>query len=214
MFLFIVAIIVGYYLYTLSNSYYKKPKFVSFIALDFQTANKNPTSICQVGITIVKKNAIIESKSWYVKPPTKTFTHSHIHHITYEQIKNEKTFSEIWPEIKHLFNDSFVAAHYAHFDITCLVKTLEYYRISCPRFKVYDSCIMSRDTFSFLENAKLNTVADYLNVDFKHHDALGHSLACANIVISIAFTNPDKLSTYCIDDIISKKNYNKYFFNR
>ena len=39
-----------------------------FIAIDFETANEQRDSACQIGITTVKNNQIHEVKSWLINP--------------------------------------------------------------------------------------------------------------------------------------------------
>src|SRR5699024_9715331 len=43
---------------------------VSFVAIDFETANRDQASVCQVGIAKVLNGQIDKSTSWLVKPPT------------------------------------------------------------------------------------------------------------------------------------------------
>ena len=40
----------------------------SFVALNIETATGKRSSICEIGITIVKDSRITESKSWLIKP--------------------------------------------------------------------------------------------------------------------------------------------------
>lgn len=43
----------------------------SFVALDIETATGKRSSICEIGIAVVKDSEIIESKSWLIKPDGK-----------------------------------------------------------------------------------------------------------------------------------------------
>lgn len=41
---------------------------IDFIALDLETATWKKSSICEIGIAIVKDSKVVETKSWLVKP--------------------------------------------------------------------------------------------------------------------------------------------------
>lgn len=42
----------------------------SFVAIDFETANRSMASVCQVGVTLVVNGLLQRTGSWYVIPPT------------------------------------------------------------------------------------------------------------------------------------------------
>ena len=41
---------------------------INFIAIDFETATSKRTSICEVGICVVRNGEIAEKRSWLVRP--------------------------------------------------------------------------------------------------------------------------------------------------
>lgn len=45
----------------------------SFVALDIETATGKRSSICEIGITIVKDSKIAESKSWLIQPKDNSY---------------------------------------------------------------------------------------------------------------------------------------------
>ena len=55
-----------------------------------------------------------------------------------------------------------------------------------PKFSYADTVKIARRVWPELENHKLNTIADHLNVRFKHHDALEDAKMCAAILIRAA----------------------------
>ena len=97
-----------------------------FTAIDFETANPRHYSACQLGIALVEKGEIIEEKSWFIRPPTPTFTFTDIHGITYNQVRDSLTFREIWAEVVPYIEGQIIAAHNARFDESVLLESLAY----------------------------------------------------------------------------------------
>ncbi|TWH45012.1 3'-5' exonuclease [Sporomusa sp. KB1] len=155
----------------------------NFIAFDFETANLQSHSACQLGVAVVAKGRIVMEKSWLIRPPTKVFTFSYLHGITYSMVRNQPTFVGLWPEIRPFFEHQIVAAHNADFDIGVLAATLAHYGLFMPEFFVIDSLAVARSAWPKLRNHKLSTVAAHLNVALTHHDAGSDAKACAEIIL-------------------------------
>lgn len=154
-----------------------------FTAFDFETANTQNHSACQLGVAVVENGRIVLEKSWLIKPPTKVFSSSYLHGITYSTIKDQPTFGELWLEIKPFFERQIIAAHNAEFDIGVLTATLAYYGLFMPEFHVIDSLAVARSAWPALINHKLSTVAAHLNIALTHHDAASDAKACAEIIL-------------------------------
>ncbi len=147
-----------------------------YTAIDFETAIGKRWSICQVGIVAVKDGRIVREVTKLVKPPNNEYSqwNIQIHGITPEDTINSPTFAEIWEEIKPYFENRLVVAHNAAFDIDCLKKTLDYYHLPLPEFKV--DCTYKRT------KQKLDLACRSLDIQFtNHHDALADARACAQI---------------------------------
>lgn len=161
----------------------------NFTAIDFETANGQRNSACQLGIAVISAGKVAMTKSWLIKPPTDYFTFSYLHGITYESVRNEPTFGELWPEIQPHIESKIVAAHNAGFDTGVLMATLKTYQLPVPNFYVIDSLQVARRTWPELKNHKLSTMADYLKVDLQHHDAGSDAVACAEIIRRAGWNN-------------------------
>lgn len=158
---------------------------MDFVAIDFETANEKRNSACSLGITVVENNKIIEEKYWLIKPYEMRFEPMNIwiHGIKPEDVENEKTFLELWSEIKPYLEGKLVVAHNASFDMSVLRKTLDSYNINYPTLNYFCTMVMSRNFYSYLENSKLNTINDHLGYKFNHHNASADASACANVVV-------------------------------
>ncbi len=107
---------------------------MDFITIDFETATADRDSPCEIGLTFVKDNQIVDTKSWLIKPMYDQFDYFNIliHGIRPEHVANEPEFNILWQEIKPLIENQFLIAHTAGFDISVLRKTLQAYQIPFP----------------------------------------------------------------------------------
>jgi DNA polymerase-3 subunit epsilon len=154
-----------------------------FTAFDFETANSQSHSACQLGVAVVNNGRIVEEKSWFIRPPDKFFTFTYLHGITYAMVKERPTFGELWPEIGPYLTGKIIAAHNADFDIGVLSSILAHYGLCVPVFHVIDSLTTARSAWPGLPNHKLSTVAAHLNIPLNHHEAASDARACAEIVL-------------------------------
>lgn len=154
-----------------------------FTAIDFETANYQRNSACQLGIAVVESGKIVHSQSWLIKPPSPLFNFTYLHGIDYNMVKCQPTFSELWANVKPYIENRILAAHNATFDISVLVATLNHYGLPVPSFQVIDSLTIARRAWPELPNHKLNTVARKICCDLQHHDALSDAMVCAQIIL-------------------------------
>jgi DNA polymerase-3 subunit epsilon len=160
---------------------------MNFIAIDFETANEKRNSPCSIGIVVVKNGQIAEKIHHLIRPKEMRFMPINIgiHGIRPAMVENEPEFDGVWKKIKHHFNGNLVIAHNASFDISVLRKSAELYNIELPSFEYICTMKLSRNFYKGIENAKLNTVNNFLGYEFKHHDALYDAIACSNILFNI-----------------------------
>lgn len=161
---------------------------MDFVAIDFETANAQRSSPCSLGITVIKDNEIVEEKYWLIKPNPFIFDPRNIfiHGIRPEEVRNEKEFNEIWPEIKPYLENKLVIAHNASFDLSVLRKTLDLYGIEYPMLNYCCTLVASKNFYRYLKNHKLNTVNRHLGYNFNHHHASEDATAAANILLNIS----------------------------
>jgi DNA polymerase-3 subunit epsilon len=160
----------------------------TFAAIDFETANYERTSICSVGIVIVK-NGKITDKIYYLIRPRPNFYCSwatDIHDISYYDTVNEPEFPEIWKVIKPKIKNLPLVAHNSPFDAGCLKAVHDLYEISYPNYEFHCTYRAAKKKFPNLENHQLQTVAKHVGFDLEnHHHALADAEACAIIALNI-----------------------------
>lgn len=175
---------------------------MNFVAIDFETANYKRTSACSIGLAVVENNKIVDTKHFYIKPPTSYFRPDFIdiHGITPEMVKNEPTFNQLWPKIKVNFENKVLVAHNSSFDISVLRSLLDNFQIPYPEASYCCSLKISRKLWPEFNNHKLNTIANNFGITFDHHNAEEDAVTCAHIIIK-AF---EKTGASSINELIKK----------
>lgn len=161
---------------------------MNFVAIDFETANEKRHSPCSLGLCVVKNSEIIYEKHWLIRPKELRFNPMNIwiHGIREGDVLDAPEFDTLWAEIQPLLDGQLVIAHNAAFDMSVLRQTLNAYNLPYPTFDYSCTMVMSKHFYSYLDNAKLDTVSKHLNFQFTHHQALSDARACANILLHIA----------------------------
>lgn len=161
---------------------------MDFTAIDFETATERSNSACSVAIVEVRDGKIAQSYSTLIRPPRLKFSpfNIQIHGITPEMVEHERGFAGIWPELRPFLENRIVLAHNAPFDMGVLKSSLLANHIELPSFLQCCTVRISRKAWPDLPNHKLNTVSDFLHVNFRHHDALEDARACAAIPLAAA----------------------------
>lgn len=174
---------------------------MNFVAIDFETANRDPASACSLGLVVVKDGVITEQKQWLIQPPNLAFDYRHIktHGITPEMVKDAPNLAAIWLDLKPYIDKQILLAHNAQFDINVLHNTTAVYNLELPVFKSVCTVELSRRAWPKLKNHKLSTIANTLGIDLDHHNSSSDALACAKIALNACNCLNLKRITDCFD---------------
>jgi DNA polymerase-3 subunit epsilon len=161
----------------------------SFAAIDFEIANYHHSSVCSVGVVIVR-NGIITDKIYrliHPEPEWHWWRFTEIHGLTAEDTKDAKIFPYVWQEIAPLIAGLPLVAHNSPFDEDCLRKVFLVYQMDYPDYEFRCTCNASRRKFGkILPNHQLHTVAAHCGFDLtNHHHALADAEACAVIAMKV-----------------------------
>jgi len=159
---------------------------MDFVSLDFETANTDLNSACEIGLTLVESGKIIESVSWLIQPPSLNFNpvNVRIHRIKEEDVLDKPKFDELWPEIKNLINDRKLVAHNASYDMAVFRALLRHYNISIPDWQYLCTMKIAKRIWNDLENYKLKTLCQLNNIElFDHHRAGHDALVTAKLAL-------------------------------
>lgn len=159
---------------------------MNFAAIDFETATAARDSACSVAVAEVREGKLCDSYYTLIQPPGNRYHwfNTQIHGITREDTVGAPLFSQIWPELRRHLEGRIVVAHNARFDMGVLSACLAKYGLACPDFAYCDTVAISRRAWPELVNHKLDTVGKFLQIDFKHHNALDDARTCAYIPVA------------------------------
>jgi len=161
---------------------------MDFVAIDFETANQEPSSACSVGIVTVRSGVIADR--WYrlIRPRPFYFDpfNVSIHGITDRIVAAEPEFGSLWPELQPRLQGETVIAHYAAFDMRVLRAALDAFGIPYPTLAIGCSRNAAKVAHPDLLSYSLAVVAEHLRITFEHHNALADAEACARIVLDAA----------------------------
>ncbi|MDD6149170.1 MAG: exonuclease domain-containing protein [Bacteroides sp.] len=165
---------------------------MDFVAIDFETANHNRSSACSIGIAVVKNNAIVDAKAFFIRPIPNYYApiNKQIHGISGKDTDSAPTFAELWnEELKHYLVGRDIVAHNAPFEKSVLVALSQAYDIDIPTDRLFCSLHLSRGYLD-IPNYKLDNVCSALGIRFaNHHNAKADAIGCAEIVLKIAHDN-------------------------
>ncbi|NPD91258.1 3'-5' exonuclease [Xylanibacter muris] len=159
-----------------------------FAAIDFETANNERSSVCSVGIVIVRNGMITDSFYSLIQPEPNYYNYwcSQVHGLCRKDTDNAQVFPFVWSHIEPLIDGLPLVAHNRPFDEGCLKAVFRVYQMVYPDYEFHDTLSVSRRKMPELENHKLHTVAAACGYQLKkHHHALADAEACAWIAMKI-----------------------------
>ncbi len=161
---------------------------LDFAAIDFETANGSPSSICSVGVVVVENGRIVGSIHRLIRPRPNFYSRftTEVHGMTFRDTAYAPDFPDVWAEIAPGILGLPLVAHNSPFDEGCLRAVFGLYDMRYPGYEFYCTCRAARRAFPQLPNHKLPTVAAHCGYDLRqHHHALADAEACAAIALKI-----------------------------
>ena len=158
-----------------------------FAAIDFETANSEPTSVCSVGVVIVRDGVVADTFYSLIKPVPEyyDFWCSQVHELTESDTRKAPVFPEVWAEIAPRLEGLTLVAHNKAFDENCLKAVFRVYQMDYPDYEFHCTCIASRKRWPGQPN-HLDVAAARCGFDLKnHHHALADAEACAAIALEL-----------------------------
>ena len=161
----------------------------SFAAIDFETANSYPSSVCSVGVVIVRDGEIVDKFYSLIHPEPEYYKWfcQQVHGLCETDTDDAPVFPYVWEKIAPRIEGLPLVAHNARFDEGCLKAVFKVYQMDYPDYRFYDTLAASRRHFGCsLPNHQLQTVAEACGYDLtNHHHALADAEACAVIALKI-----------------------------
>ncbi|MDE6396804.1 MAG: 3'-5' exoribonuclease [Muribaculaceae bacterium] len=157
----------------------------NFIALDVETANYNPSSICSIGCVKVLDGEIVDDfyslvhpePDWYVRRFTA------IHGLSDKDTWNAPTFDVVWRSLDIWRENLPIVAHNAVFDYGCCAAAARIYQLDTPP-RFHCTLRAARKKISRFEcpSKSLPYLCEYFGIPFNdHHNALADARGCAEL---------------------------------
>jgi len=159
-----------------------------FAAIDFETANNERSSVCSVGIIIVRNREIVDRFYSLIQPEPNYYNYwcTQVHGLTRNDTEEAPAFPEVWKQVEPLIEGLPLVAHNKAFDESCLKAVFRCYQMDYPDYEFFCTCVASRKAFPDAENHQLHTISELCGYHLEnHHHALADAEACAAIAIKI-----------------------------
>ena len=160
-----------------------------FAAIDFETANECRSSVCSVGVVVVRGGEVVERFYSLIHPEPEYYRWfcQQAHGLCEEDTDGAPVFPKVWEKIAPLIEGLPLVAHNSIFDESCLREVFQVYQMDYPDYIFYDTLAASRQHFGYsLPDHQLQTVAAACGYDLtRHHHALADAEACACIALKL-----------------------------
>ena len=174
-----------------------------FIAIDFETANQEASSVCSIGVVMVRNGQIVDTFYSLIQPEPNYYNYwcQRVHGLSRQDTDDALVFPKVWEQLEERIAVVFFpkgsddrryqiahlpfVAHNARFDEGCLKAVFRVYQMDYPDYCFYDTLTASRRQFGHsLPDHQLHTVAAACGYDLQHHHhALADAEACAAIAL-------------------------------
>ena len=116
-----------------------------FAAIDFETANNERTSVCSVGVVIVRDGEIVDNFYSLIQPEPNYYNYwcTQVHGLTRRDTEDAPVFPKVWKQIEPLIEDLPLVAHNKAFDESCLKAVFRCYQMDYPdwhRARLFHNC--------------------------------------------------------------------------
>ena len=160
----------------------------NFAAIDFETANYDRSSVCSVGVVIVRDGKIVDKFYSLIQPEPNYYNYwcTQVHGLCRTDTDYAPVFPDVWAQIEPLIEGLPLVAHNRPFDEGCLRAVFRTYQMDYPEYEFLDTLAASRRLQPDLENHQLQTVAAACGFQMEnHHHALADAEACAWIAMEL-----------------------------
>lgn len=164
-----------------------KIKMKDFAAIDFETANFERTSVCAVGVVVVRDGRKVDTFYSLIHPEPNYYNYrcSSVNGLCREDTEDAPVFPDVWRQIEPKIEGLPLVAHNKAFDENCLKAVFRMYQMDYPDYPFYCTLIRSRQVWP-AGHHNLDIIAERCGYDLKnHHHALADAEACAAIALKI-----------------------------
>ncbi len=159
---------------------------IDFVAIDFETANEETSSICQVGMAYFQNGVHRSSYSSLVNPEVSfSWRNINVHGITEQDVSTAPIWPGVYSAACQFAQQATIIVSHTSFDRSVWNQATEKYRLPAIDLVWLDSAKVARHAWSDVARAGygLGNLCRKFNIDFKHHDALEDAIAAGKILV-------------------------------
>jgi DNA polymerase-3 subunit epsilon len=155
---------------------------MKFLAIDFETGTASDASACAIGLALGDERRVWREYYSLIRPDENDGWVSEIHGITWDDVKDQRSFAEIWPEIAPLFSiaDAYVA-HKAKADKTILELMCAEAQVPAPD-KPFICTLHLAEHMWKLPGYRLDELASRFGITHERHNALSDARAALRLL--------------------------------
>lgn len=169
-----------------------------YVSIDFETLYSQRVSACSIGMVKYREGKKVDQYYSLIRPPFDYPGKSGqvltcVHGISEDDVRNEKTFAELLPEIEAFVDGLPLVAHNASVEKCCIRDVCAYYEIDTKLEyeNIFDTLPLSREAEAKLGlqvegqgTHSLDAVCHRFDVlVLNHHNALEDAEMCGNLMV-------------------------------
>ena len=170
----------------------------SFVSIDFETLYSQRVSACSIGMVKYRDGKKVDQYYSLIRPPFDYPGKSGqvltwVHGISEDDVRNEKTFAELLPDIETFVDGLPLVAHNASVEKCCIRDVCAYYEIDTKLDyeNIFDTLPLSREAEAKLGlqvegqgTHSLDAVCCRFDIPvLNHHNALEDAEMCGNLMV-------------------------------
>lgn len=160
-----------------------------FIAIDVETANFEPSSICAIGACKVENGVITDTRYTLVCPEPNYYTWGcrKVHGLCDDDTFDAPSFGRVWKEWASWLQGYRLIAHNAAFDSKCIREACRVYGLEPPAEWGCTLVEARRKIPRYvLPSKSLDSLCDFFGIPLlQHHNAMHDATACAKIALTL-----------------------------
>lgn len=164
----------------------------NFIALDVETANRESSSICALGLAKVRDGIVTDTRYALICPEPNYYDYfcTRVHGLTDNDTWNAPSFGTIWRQWQDWMHEGLepdeepvFVAHNARFDSRCIKEACRIYGLDAPeRWLCTLKAAQRSIPKGMLASKSLDSLCDFFGIPLHtHHCALDDAVACAKL---------------------------------
>jgi DNA polymerase-3 subunit epsilon len=171
-------------MYDAQGTQHLRGAYVEFVAIDFETANPDLASICQVGVVRFRDGGVVDSWESLVNP--KDYfddMNQFVHGIDESMVRNAPTWGAIHETLERWMKGAIVVCH-TSFDRVAFHRACGKHEIEGHACAWLDSSRVVRRAWPEFAHSGygLKSVSRHLGIEFRHHDAKEDARAAGEIL--------------------------------